>query len=466
MLVPQPASPDGAPRRPPRIPRPHPVERCASARIAALARGPEEGLSEGDFWRAVRREGTPLVEPDPAGDDDHAVVTFLWHGTDATRAVQVMPNKIGDPRDPAGNLMARVPGTHVWHWSVRMRRDWRATYTLSIDEGDGPAGVDAGSGGPAYWQWLRTRQQPDPFNFRTLAPRWGGPPVSYVELSDAPRGDDWRERTDVARGSVGEHTVPSRLLRNRRRVWVYQPPVTGVRPGAGPWARTGTPPTADGRLPVLVLLDGEMWQPRLGVATLLDNLIADGRIPPLVALLPESLGAGNRWDELTCKPGFVGFLRDELLPWATRRLPLTADPAHTVVAGQSLGGLTAAYAAVQAPGRFGAVLAQSGSFWWPDGPDAEWLTGRLACGPRVPVRFRLSAGEQEWVTLPASRRLRETLAARGYDASYREFNGGHDYLCWRTELADGLTELFAPRSADASAPSPAAPFAAAASPRR
>lgn len=39
-------------------------------------------------------------------------------------------------------------------------------------------------------------------------------------------------------------------------------------------------------------------------------------------------------------------------------------------------------------------------------------------------------------------RLRDTLTAAGYeDAVYREFNGGHDYLCWRTELADGLVGL-------------------------
>lgn len=37
------------------------------------------------------------------------------------------------------------------------------------------------------------------------------------------------------------------------------------------------------------------------------------------------------------------------------------------------------------------------------------------------------------------------LTAAGYDdAVYREFNGGHDYLCRRTELADGLVGLLSP----------------------
>ncbi|SCE20185.1 alpha/beta hydrolase, partial [Streptomyces sp. DfronAA-171] len=133
---------------------------------------------------------------------------------------------------------------------------------------------------------------------------------------------------------------------------------------------------------------------------------------------------------------------EDLIPWAAARLPLTTDPARTVIAGQSLGGLTAAWAALAAPHRFGNVLAQSGSFWWPNGPDAEWLTRTIASAPRRPVRFRLSFGRQEWVALPAARRLRTALAEAGYeDAEYHEFNGGHDYLCWRTELAAGLPEL-------------------------
>ncbi|WP_185027530.1 enterochelin esterase [Streptomyces candidus] len=406
--------PAGTTRRPPRIARPRPVERTGSAWVA-------RALAEDDFWGAVRRAGGgPVIEPDPAGDGTYRVVTFLWRGSEATRAVLVMPNKIVDPRDLPRNLMEHVPGTDVWHWSVRMRADWRATYAFCVDEGGGPEG-------DGYWAWLRGRQQGDPLNARTLARRWGGDPVSYVELPLAPAGDGWQRRAGVPRGTVSAHVVRSDLLGNERPVHVYEPPGGGRD------------------LPVLVLLDGEMWQPGLDVAALLDNLIADGRIPPLVALLPESLSAEQRWDELACNERFVGFLERELLPWAGERWPVTGDPARTVVAGQSLGGLTAAYAAVCAPQRFGKVLAQSGSFWWPDEPGparSEWLTGRIAAAERLPVRFWLSVGEQEWVGLPASRRLRDTLARKGYDdAAYREYNGGHDYLCWRTELADGLVEL-------------------------
>jgi enterochelin esterase-like enzyme len=412
--------PTGAPARPPHIPRPAPVERATSPRIAALSAVPGKAA---DFWRTAETEGTPLIEP-ADGDPGHAIVTFLWRGTKATRAVLVLPNELADPHDLSGNLMDRVPGTDIWHWSVRMRTDWRATYTLCVDDGQRQGARQGPS--PDYHQWLSTQHRRDPFNPGAFPRRWGGEPLSVVALPDAPgHPSDWEPHNGIPRGEVSVHTMRSANLRNWRRVWVYTP--------------AGYEDLAD--LPVLVLLDGEMWQPELGISNLLDNLIADGRLPPLVALLPDSLDSDVRWDELTCDSRFTNYLLRELLPWAARRWPLTNDPARTVLAGQGLGGLTAAHAALRSPTRFGNALVQSGSFWWPAGPGAEWLTGRVERSSRRPVRFRISAGLQEWVLLPASRRLRDALRARGYDVDYRELNAGHDYLPWRDELAAGLVHL-------------------------
>ncbi|MFG3258206.1 alpha/beta hydrolase-fold protein [Streptomyces sp. NPDC048172] len=389
-----PSPPAVAVRRPPRTPRPAPVPRCASPRVRELARTLPGGTEE--FWAAVRREGTPLVETDPRGDPRYAAVTFLWRGT-ADQEVHVLPNKVADPGDLAGNLMERLPGTDVWHWTLRMRRDWRATYAFRV------AGEDL----------------PDPLNPRTLPRRWGGPELSVVEL---PEAVGLAVRRDVsARGSVTPYEVAG------RRVWAYEPP--GV--------------LADG-LPVAVLFDGDHWAGPMGVGALLDGLVADGRIPPTLVLLPDAVDVGTRWAELACGEAFADFLEEELLPWAAGRWPVTADPARTVLAGQSLGGLMAAYAAVRAPHRFGNVLSQSGSFWWPGGEEGEWLSDVLALagasGP-LPVRFRLSVGEQEWALGAPTRRFRDVLRARGCEVTLREVNGGHDALWWRTELGAGLVAL-------------------------
>ncbi|MFI7616742.1 alpha/beta hydrolase-fold protein [Nonomuraea terrae] len=170
----------------------------------------------------------------------------------------------------------------------------------------------------------------------------------------------------------------------------------------------------------LVVLDGEHWADDLPV--MLDNLIEAGELPPVTAWLVES--GPDRVSKLTCNPEFV-----DALPYE----------GSTVIAGQSFGGLTAVYAALRRPDRFVAAVSQSGSFWWPNGPEPEWLTRELAAAT-APPRVHLQVGTLEWALHGPTARLRETLGETG---TYREFEGGHDRYCWRNELADGLIAAFA-----------------------
>jgi len=40
-----------------------------------------------------------------------------------------------------------------------------------------------------------------------------------------------------------------------------------------------------------------------------------------------------------------------------------------------------------------------------------------------------------------NRHMRDVLLLKGYDVTYHEYAGGHDYACWRGSLADGLMTL-------------------------
>ncbi|MFC0041680.1 enterochelin esterase domain-containing protein [Actinomadura rayongensis] len=330
------------------------------------------------------------------GDGTH-LVTFAWRG--AAERVLVLVNTVseGHRTDLAPILMDRVPGTDLWHRTFRCPSDLRATY--QFHPCDGP--LDAAD--HAVWAAVRRAAVPDPLNPHRL-PSWiPGAVTSLLELPDAPP-QPWRDpRPGVPAGSLSTERVAGRT------VHVYRPP-------------------GDGPADLLVLLDGELWAGLVPIAPTLDNLLADGLIPPTLALLPES--GGSRDADLG-GPAHCRFLAEDLPALAAR---LRAPTGRRTIAGQSLGGYAAAAAALRHPGAFGTVVAQSGAFW----TDGEALTAAYAATPRRPVRFRLQVGTHEWRLRPAVRRFHAVLRDRGYDADLAEYTGGHDLACWRGGLAEAL----------------------------
>jgi enterochelin esterase family protein len=226
-----------------------------------------------------------------------------------------------------------------------------------------------------------------------------------LELPDAPPYE-WSVERDVPRGDVRLETAAG------RRVWVYTPP----RPPQG----------------VLVLFDGLAYTTIAPAPVVLDNLVAAERIPPLVAVLPDSIDTATRWRELACNPDWLDTVVEELVPLAG----VEAGPETTVVAGSSLGGVAAAHAALERPDVFGNALVQSGA--WPAVPGE--IERRLR-GPRLPVRWYLDVGTLEDVLLEPGRDLRDLVEERGYKVTYREFPGGHDFFWWKETLAWGLLAL-------------------------
>jgi enterochelin esterase family protein len=360
---------------------------------------------------------SPLIEP---ADDGRCRVTVTYRN-DAAQRVRVV-----------GGLAGLDPGD----FDLRRGEDglWRRTY-------DAPSDLRT-----VYW-FVPDAALTDPKSFEVdpLNPRTFCYPAddevegdaeffgSLLELPDAPPFT-WSTERDVPRGSVELHRFASETLKNERRVWIYMPP--GFEPSA----------TYAG----LVVFDGLAFV-HPGVAptpTVLDNLIAAKRIPPVVAIFPDSLDGETRTRELTCNPDFNRFLADELLPWARERANLAE---RMTVGGSSFGGLASAFAALELPDVFDSALSMSGSFGWPPEGDTEpcFIPRLVAERDRVPVRFWLDAGRCETRAMTAApsllasnRQLRDLLRARGYDvAGYHEFPGGHDYLWWRETLALGLIAL-------------------------
>jgi enterochelin esterase family protein len=212
---------------------------------------------------------------------------------------------------------------------------------------------------------------------------------------------------------------------------------------------------------LLVLFDRGAYLSAIPTPVILDNLIAASKIPPVVAVLIGNPTQDSRERELPPNPDFAEFLAKELVPWIHARYNVTREPAKTVVAGSSYGGIAAAYAAFRHPEVFGNVLSQSGSFWWAPGLSPEtdsdptvetgYLAKEFLKSPKLPLQFYMDAGLFEvdlngrFGILLHSRHMRDVLLAKGYEVHYQQFVGGHDYMNWRGTLADGLIALMGRR---------------------
>ncbi|MTD14900.1 DUF3327 domain-containing protein [Nakamurella sp. YIM 132087] len=411
--------------RPPKVPRPTPAPRTsdpALRRLAGrlLAAAPaEQARIVAEFWSGVGRSGAPMITP--TATPGRYLVTFLWRDPMTCGVplpdVLLFVNRLTDERDLARSLMSRIAGTDIWHLTYEVSSRWRAGYAfLPLDaersllaEGDQVrlrSALDAG----------RT----DPFGSDTVWARGGGL-RSVVSLPEAPP-EPWRHlRPAVPAGRLDLRTSPDLPGYPGRRVWVHRP--AGIPDGAP--------------LPVLVLLDGDVWAQHVPFLPSLANLMADGMIPPMVTVLPDSGSRDRRWTELTDQRPVVDAIVDHLVPWAT------GGDGHLgiTVAGASLGGLTAVAAALLRPDRVTGAAGLSSSLWWnpagdPVPPAHRWA---LDCAPGP--RLDLQVGLQEWVLLPPHHEFTDVLRSAGHDVTLTEFDGGHDHACWRGGLADALVRL-------------------------
>jgi enterochelin esterase family protein len=408
-----------------------------SPRVAAL----QQAIEAGDqgaldaFWQKIAAEEAPLVEP-IADDDRQVLLTFLWRAVEPVDHVLLF----GGPAhwDMVSNRMLHLPDTDLWYLTYRVRNDLRTTYRFSPNDSLVPF-VEVKDW--KDWAARLATWRPDPLNPRIFVfpkdeedPNGFEQVTSAIELPDAPPQPWSDSRPGVPAGRVELHRMRSDILSNERRVWVYTPP--GYRADGEPYG-------------LLVLFDGWACIHLLPVAKVLDNLLAESRIPPLVAVMPDNPDREARNRELPCHPPFADFLVRELLPWARARYHIADDPSRTIVGGASYGGLAAAFAGLRHPEVFGNILSQSGSFWWkPDGDEEhEWLTRQFVVSPALPLRFYLDVGllENTYDDGPsqrcANRHMRDVLRAKGYPVHYVEYNGGHEYIWWRGTLADGLLAL-------------------------
>lgn len=382
------------------------------------------------FWAQVQAQGAPLVEP---WRDGQQLVTFLWREDrhKGNTNVRLFGSPSGDH-----NPLHKLAGSDVWWTSAVMDPRARLSYALAPDV---PQIADA----KQQRRMILATLQRDPLN-RATFPAQSGRGVndvyqgrSVLTLPQAPAQPWVAARAGVPAGTLTRHTMHSQVLGNDRDVWTYVP--AGV-----------TPATQQG---LLVLFDAHAFVHDVPTPRILDNLIADGLLPPMAAVIVGNASPEARGEELPPNPKFAQFMATELMPWVQAQ-GLGQLARHTVVAGSSYGGLVSSYLGLTHPELFGNVLSMSGSYWWaPEGEQPGWMqrAWQMLPSPVPNVRFYLDAGWYESGRggrpgiLETSRALGDILSSRGLAVTRREWVSGHDYVQWQHSLPCGLVALLAPQ---------------------
>lgn len=430
---------------PPKLPRPQRAPLATSPTLAAvhqrlLERPQLASQLQEQLWRQLT--STPLLEADPTQEGKY-LVTFLWRG--AAHNVLLFVNRLTDEKNLADSYMRRLPGTDTWYLTYRMDGDWRASYCF----------LPAPAAAQAPWlqgSQVRLRQAldgglPDPHNPVTctnrrgfvqsvvslpLAPAWplGEWPVFADDAAGVGRFDGGglgAGRGDAGAGSLdaGRLDVVADLDTLGRQIWVYTPALIDRSQS---W-------------PVLLVLDGEVWLKRHHLHLALAQLMEAGLIAPAYMVFIDSGGTEQRWQELgDSESDFGGYLSGQLLNWLKAHYAISPNPADRVVIGQSLGALTVLRTLVAYPQLIGAGISQSASLWQ-DVLFSELNALDATQTPLAGTRAWIEVGSQEWILAPLQPKAVHQLRKAGMQVKDMVYNGGHDYACWRINLASALMQL-------------------------
>jgi enterochelin esterase family protein len=349
----------------------------------------------------TRAHSFPLLADDTA-------TFFFWDGQPAD-AVYLMHWVFGLESRQA---FQRIEGTDAFMLSLALPHGSRIEYKLEVHRGGGHG-------------WVRDPLNPrlalDPFGANSVCPMTG-----YV---DPP----WCEpEPGVREGRIETFPIASTAWGGHREIRVYLP-----------YEYRAHKP-----YPLLVVHDGDDYLRFAGMKNVLDNLITRHEVLPLLVAFTSG---HQRNEEYAANPRHARFVVEDVLDAVSRRYRVSEDPADRGLMGASFGGVSSLYTAWRYPGLFGRLLLQSGSFVFTDigrhgrapiwDPVVSFVNEFRTDPARVKARIYMSCGVHDGL-IYYNRSLVPLLRESGLAVQFSESRDGHNWICWRDRLREGLTYLF------------------------
>jgi enterochelin esterase-like enzyme len=197
---------------------------------------------------------------------------------------------------------------------------------------------------------------------------------------------------------------------------------------------------AAGDYPTLYTADGGAWIRYIGLPMILDNLIADGSIEPVIAVLIDPAADRSAW--YAPGSGYVAYLK-RIVEYIDGRYASRARADARLHAGTSAGGRATAVAAFELPATFGMAAIMSASFADRSGYFEPYLAGLRM--PSTALRVWMSAGTYEGALYRDTQRMADALTRAGISTRAVSLHQGHSFGAWREAAVEVLRHFFPKR---------------------
>src|SRR5688572_12048166 len=241
-----------------------------------------------------------------------------------------------------------------------------------------------------------------------------------------PKGFD-SLRTDIPHGKIDSISYFSKTVDTIRRTLIYTPPGYSKK----------------NKYPVLYLLHGiggdeKEWLNGGNPQVILDNLYAQGKIEPMIVVMPNGRAMKNDRatgnimapDKVQAFATFEKDLLNDLIPFIEKKYSVIADREHRAIAGLSMGGGQSL--------NFG--LGNLDKFAWIGGfssapntkPPAELVPDVNAAREKIKLLF-ISCGASDGL-ISFSKRTHDYLKQNNVPHIYFIEPGVHDFKVWKNGL--------------------------------
>ncbi len=375
------------------------------------------------WWNTVKKLGSPLVNL----QKNKALCTFIWRSSELKESLFVYIDIYSQSPSiyQKWNRFSRIAGTDVYFFEIELPLAWAGSYVVVTASEEAPE-TDCAAKRRAWWQTqLKQSAQIDPFNQHRFYTGHLARYINQIQLENT--------KSLIADCPITKtFQWSSRLCQQDYLVDIFI-----------------SHQSTQEDLPLIILLDGQIWSRELSIIPDLQHLTDSNKIRPAVYVFVHSLNSQQRQQDYGCHDAFSQALVYELIETLLKEYSFISKT-NITLCGQSLGGLCALHSALLFPTIFTSLILQSGSYWWTDfsnstlgqkykGNILELLQNRSHPLSKT-TQIYISAGTYENDMRDDALQLYQQLQSFN-QVSFHSFSGGHDAVNWRTDLLKALQKI-------------------------